>query len=102
MRKTFPLEVPPHKPPRVIEQIKSEVRKYLKRERRKQLPEGADFWDFDCRAGRDGGSAEAVHVSGLTAAIDTASVEGWGAIYIEILARPGVRRARSEPDADPG
>ena len=51
MRKIFPLEVPKHAPPRVIEAIKSDVRKYLKRERRKALPEGVDFWDFDCQVG---------------------------------------------------
>ncbi len=96
MRKTYPLEDPPHKAPRVIERIKAEIRKYLKRERRKQLPEGVDFWDFDCRAGRESNSASEVHVSGLTAAIDTASEESWEAIYIEILAKPGHRKPKSE------
>ena len=46
MRKIFPLEVHGLKPPRVIESIKHDVRKYLKRERRKALPEDVDFWDF--------------------------------------------------------
>lgn len=91
MRKSFPLEVEKLKPPRVIEAIKHQVRKYLKRERRKQLPEGIDYWDFDCRAGKDAESAEPVHVTEITAAIDTASREAWTAIYIEILAKPGIR-----------
>ncbi|NNC90782.1 MAG: hypothetical protein HKN82_20180 [Akkermansiaceae bacterium] len=91
MRKTFPLEVPGLKPPRVIEAIKHEIRRYLKRERRKSLPEEADFWDFDCRAGRDEGTAVAAHVSELTAAIDRAGEEGWPAIYLEILAKPARR-----------
>ena len=104
MKKTFPLEKPPHKPPRVVEQIKSELRKYLKRERRKKLPDGVDYWDFDCRAGKDSESAEENHEKELAAAIDHAAREGWDAIYIEILAKPG-RRAKKRghakaPEAD--
>lgn len=99
MRKTFPLEVPNHKPPRVIEAIKAEIRKYLKRERRKPLPEGVDFWDFDCRAGKDVESAEAVHVSEITKPIDTASLESWHAIYIEILVKQGNRTKATTPES---
>jgi hypothetical protein len=58
------------------------------------LPEGVDFWDFDCRTGKGSGTAGELHVSGLTGAIDTAANEGWEAIYIEILAKPGRRSAR--------
>ena len=91
MKKTFPLEAPDHAPPRVIESIKNDVRKYLKRERRKPLPEGVDFWDFDCRVGRDEGSAENAHVNEIIEQIDLASKEDWKFIYIEILARSGHR-----------
>ena len=98
MKKKFPLEMPNHKPPRVIEGIKAEIRKYLKRERRKPLPEGVDFWDFDCRTGKDAESAEPVHVSEITKPIDTASQENWPAIYIEILAKQGHRTKVVEPE----
>ena len=101
MKKAFPLEVPKHNPPRVIEAIKAELRKYLKRERRKPLPEEVDFWDFDCRAGKDEESAEAVHVSEITKSVDTASQENWESVYIEILAKPGYRKndgSTTEPD----
>jgi hypothetical protein len=91
MKKTFPFEMPNHKPPRVIEAIKAEINKYIKRERRKPLPEGVDFWDFDCRTGKDAESAVPVHVSEITKPIDTASQENWAAIYIEILAKQGHR-----------
>ena len=83
--------MPTHKPPRVIEAIKAEINKYIKRERRKPLPEGVDFWDFDCRTGKDAESAVPVHVSEITKPIDTASQENWTAIYIEILAKQGHR-----------
>ena len=91
MKKTFPLESPKLKPARVIEGIKSEVRKYIKRERGKKLPEDVDFWDFDCRAGRDADSSVPAHLKELNAHIDTASQEQWPAVYIEILAKPGHR-----------
>ena len=91
MKKTFPFEMPNHKPPRVIEAIKAEINKYIKRERRKPLPEGVDFWDFDCRTGKEAESAVPVHVSEITKPIDTASQENWAAIYIEILAKQGHR-----------
>ena len=91
MKKSFPLEDPKHQPARVIESIKAEVRKYLKREHRKPLPEGVDFWDFDCRAGKTADTAETIHISEIIKPIDTAGLEKWDAIYIEILAKPGHR-----------
>lgn len=107
MKKTFPLQVPGLKAPRVVESIKSDVRKYLRRERRKALPEGVDFWDFDCRVGGDAPSAETVHVSGLNGAIDdVAAAENQPSVYVEIFAKPGHRTAslsdsseRSQEDA---
>jgi hypothetical protein len=49
MRKTYPLHIDGRHPDRVLDAVKHDVRKYLKRERRRDLPEGADFWDFDCK-----------------------------------------------------
>jgi len=86
VRKTFPLESERLNPPRVIESIKNDVRKYLKRERKKTLPEGVDFWDFDCRAGPDSNRAEPLHVAELNTTIDTASRENWKTVYIQIHA----------------
>jgi len=51
MKKTFQLQVEGKHPDRLLEAIKHDIRKYLKRERRRDLPEGADFWDFDCKFG---------------------------------------------------
>ena len=46
MRKTFSLTHEKIKTPRLVDAIKHEVKKYLKRERNKKLAEGVDFWDF--------------------------------------------------------
>jgi hypothetical protein len=94
MKKTFPMEDPKHAPPRVVASIKSKIRKYLKRERRKALPVEVDFWDFDCRVGKTEAAAEVAHVSALIKAVDTASEESWSQIYIEILAKPARRMKR--------
>ena len=61
MKKTFPINDRKNTPARAIEAIKSELRKYVKRERKKKLPEGVDFWDFDCKVGEsaDKGAATA-------------------------------------------
>ncbi|MDA0812432.1 MAG: DUF6172 family protein [Verrucomicrobia bacterium] len=99
MKKTFPLEKPPHKPPRVVESIKHEVRKYLKRERRKALPEGVDFWDFSCRTGPSPELAAVTHIEEITTAIDRAAASAWPTIFIEIVSKPGHRVAKKKSGA---
>ena len=99
MKKSFQLEVPGHKPARVIEAIKSDIRKYVKRERRKAVPKGVDFWDFDCRVGKDEASAEMAHVAELNHRIDLAVKENGPAVYVEILAKPGHRTRKPQAES---
>ncbi len=87
MKKTFPLEVPNKKTPRVIDSIKHEVNKYVKRERNKKLPEGMDFWDFACRVGVNAEAAISAHIKTMSKAIDTAAENQPSSIYVEILAK---------------
>ena len=92
MKKTFKLTHPKIKVPRLVEAIKYEVKKYLRRERRKALPKGADFWDFDCRMGVDEASSEAVHVYDINKAIDHAESKQLESFYLGILAKPGKQK----------
>ena len=94
MKKTFPLTAPNHQPARVVEQIKSDVRKYLKRERKKPLPEGVDFWDFNCKVGLGEAEPESKHVEEIVPAIDQAAASQCASVYIEILAKPGHRAGK--------
>ncbi len=94
MRKTFQLTQEGRHPDRVLEAVKHEIRKYLKRERRRDLPEGVDFLDFDCRCGATKDSAQVVHLSALMASLDAVVKEGATEAYVEVLAKPGVRQAR--------
>ena len=98
MKKTFKLTHPKTKVPRLVEAVKYEVKKYLKRERRKDLPKGADFWDFDCRMGVDEESSEVVHVYDINKAIDQAELKQLEFFYLEILAKPGrrIKKPREE------
>lgn len=95
MKKNFALNEPNKKPDRVVEAVKAEVNKYLARERRKALPKDVDYWDFDCRVGVDADSAKIVHVKELSKSIDEVALKKVPSVYIEILAKPGVRAKQS-------
>lgn len=94
MKKTFQLKAEGKHPDRVLDAVKHELRKYMKRERRRDVPAGADFWDFDCRFGLAPESAEVVHQGNLIERIDAAAREGAESFYVEILAKPGHRKAK--------
>jgi hypothetical protein len=97
MKKIFPLSSPTHQPARVVESIKNDIRKYLKRERRKALPEGTDFWDFACKVGQGEATPETKHVEEIIPAIDQAAAQACSSVYIEILATPGHRSGGKTP-----
>ena len=99
MKKTFQLAVEGKNRDRVVDAVKHEIRKYVKRERRRELPAGVDFLDFDCRFGLAPDSAESVHLNSLIPAIDAAVKEGAASCYVEILAKPGHRKARPAGNA---
>ncbi len=91
MKKQFQLLDEKKNPERVIEAIKHEIRKYIKRERSKKLAEGADFWDFDCRFGPNSDAMQPLHIAELTAALDKAYEERWEYCTVEIIAKPATR-----------
>jgi len=91
MKKTFALQSPGKENQRLIEAIKKDVRKYVKRERRKNLPEGVDFWDFDCKVGADKTEPTAKHSEEIIGAIDAIAAAGGAEVYIEIISKPGRR-----------
>jgi len=100
MRKTFSLTHEKIKAPRLVDSIKHEVKKYLKRERNKKLPEDIDFWDFDCKYGHTKESAEVIHTSALNKSIDDAVQNELESFYLEILVKPGKRTKKPIDDND--
>ncbi|MDH3981860.1 MAG: DUF6172 family protein [Kiritimatiellaceae bacterium] len=101
MKKTFNLTHDKIKYPRLVEATKNEVRKYIKRERRKELPEGVDFWDFDCKFGDTEAEARVVHLAELDACINDAQRRELISFYIEILAKKGYRTQKQKPGKEP-
>lgn len=95
MKKIFPLQESNKKPERTLEAIKHEVRKYMKRERKKKLPEGATYWDFTCQFGQESATAQSCTVNDIIIHLDKAFEQAWPSCYIEILAK-AVTKAKAD------
>jgi len=87
MKKTFTLVHPKIKYARLVDAVRGDVKKYLKRERRKELPSGFDFWDFDCKFGPTAEEAKVIHVAEIGKCINAVEVEQLESFYLEILAK---------------
>lgn len=96
MKKTFKLTHPKIKPARLVESIKHEIKKYLARERRKALPEGTDYWTFDCQFGASADKAEDIYSSEINKRIDAAFEQELTEFYIVILARAEVYKPKTD------
>ena len=100
MKKTFPLKFEGKNPERMLEATKHEIRKYIKRERRRDLPEGVDFWDFDCKFGTSEADAVPVHLNDIIPLVDAEVEKAGTQFYVEILAKHGHRSARATPPSE--
>lgn len=100
MKKIFTLTHPKLQPARLVDAIKHDIKKYLRRERNKALPAGADYWTFDCRFGPSEATAEDVFPSDLNKHIDAAVAQELPEFYVEILARAANHEPSSSPDTD--
>ncbi len=92
MKKTFKLTDPKKAPARQVDYVKHEINKYIARERRKPLTDKADYWDFDCRLGKDRNTAYVIHVAEINKGIDRLVIAGAEEIYLEVLAKPAYRK----------
>jgi hypothetical protein len=102
MRKTYLLRPEGKHPDRVLDAVKHDIRRYMKRERRRDLPEGSHFWDFDCRFGASQDQAQTLHPGALIAELDKLATAGAEQVYVELLARPAVRTPRPAGSPTPG
>ena len=101
MKKLFQLTVEGRNRDRLLDASKHEVRKYVARQRRAALPEGVDYWDFDCKFGPSEDKAQSVHLATLTGLMDSAAAEGAAQCYVEIVAKHGHRQARPADASTP-
>ncbi|MBB4599050.1 MULTISPECIES: DUF6172 family protein [Xanthomonas] len=102
MRKTYQLNLEGKNRDRLLESSKHDIRKYIRRERRKDLPEGADYWDFDMRFGVDEASAAPLPPAELIRSINALTSEGGEQFFVEILRKPGKRTPRADGDSAAG
>ena len=93
MKKIFELTHPKIKPARLIEAVRRDVKKYLKRENRKPLPEDFDCWNFDCKFGPSEEKSEVILSSEISKCISEAEAESLKSFYLEILAKPGYKKS---------
>lgn len=100
MKKTFALSHPKTSYQRLVEMAKNEVKKYIKLERNKALPDGVDFWGFNCKFGKSESKASVIHEGDINRNISNAQNEHWKSFYLEVVATPKTRTKRSEVDAD--
>lgn len=96
MKKEFKLTDPRKAPARQVDSVKHEINKYIARERRKTVAEGADFWDFDCKIGANKESAVVITVQEINKSIDKIVSENAETFYIEILAKPGKKLPKAK------
>jgi hypothetical protein len=92
MKKTFSFNIPNKNRDRQEDAIKFEVKKYIARERRKQLPKDADFWDFDCRIGINSAQAVVIPIAEINTSISKIAADQAESFYLEILVKPGIRK----------
>lgn len=98
MKKIFKLTHPKIKVARLIDGVKHDLKKYIKRERAKKLPENSDFWTFSCKMGATAERASDIHVSELGKGLDRAEEQGYELVYVEIIAKPGHRTQKKTSD----
>jgi len=91
MKKVFKLTHPKIKYARLVDAVRRDIKRYLKRESKKELPEGFDIWDFDCRFGPAADAAEVITVAEIGKHINTAEEQQMESFYLEILSRPAHR-----------
>jgi len=96
MKKTFQLTHPKIKYARLVDAVRNEVKKYLKRERGKTLPEGFEAWDFACKFGETSEVAKVIDVASIAKAINDVETQQLEAFYLEILAKPGYKPEKSQ------
>ena len=107
MKKTFKLEHPKIKVPRVVDSVKHDIKKYLKKERKNTLPAGAKYWGFDCKLGASEETAVEVQLPSLTKSIDALVEKNIMTIFVEITAKalegggtPAVETPKESPETE--
>lgn len=96
MKKTFALTAENKTPERHLEAIKHEIRKYIRRENKKRVPEGVDYWRFVCAFGKDKEQPKPIEFPAIMTHIDEAAGENCSSFYLEIISTEGIRESNKK------
>jgi len=88
MKKIFKIQQERIKPDRAVDAIKNELRKYIKREKKKDLPNKKTmYWDFDCKFGKSAELAQVCSFDEVLTKLNSVVADSWKECYIEVLAK---------------
>jgi len=88
MKKVYKLTDDKKHEDRVLEAVKNDIRKYVKREKKKDLPDKKlMYWDFDCKIGANKDDAKVVVYEELIKGVDAVKATGATEVYVEVLAK---------------
>jgi len=79
---------------RVVESIKHEIRKYIKREKNKPLPDDVDFWKLECKISKNSDKLASIEFQNLIKTIDILVSEEAESLNIEILSFKGIKKPK--------
>ena len=96
MKKTFLLTDPKKDPERVLDSIKHDIRKYIKREKRKELVDGSNFWKINAKFGQTEKSAVEIRFVDIMKNISDASTQKWDSFYIELISEAGTMNFKNK------
>ena len=88
MKKIFKLTDEKKHEDRVLDGIKNDIRKYVKREKKKDLTDKKTmYWDFDCKIGATVEEAKVVIYEELIKGLDMVKATGSKEVYVEVMAK---------------
>jgi hypothetical protein len=96
--KTFTIKEDGKNSDRLVEDVKHQIRKYIKREKRKKLPEKARCWYFDCRFAREGEEFKVIEFKNITENVDISAKSEDCSFQIEILSKPYMGNTKEESE----
>ena len=101
MKKIFQIEQERIKPDRAVDSIKNELRKYTKREKKKDLPNKKTmYWDFDCKFGKTADLAKVCTFEEISTQLNSVVADGWKECYVEVMAKAVDKPEKEEEEED--
>ncbi len=94
MNKSYKLIEEKRNKDRVVESIKHEIRKYIKREKNKPLPKDVDFWKLECKISKNSDKLASIEFQNLIKTIDILVLEEAEILNIEILSFEGIKKPK--------